>query len=643
MRRQIIVWLSTLALPVALGTLHAAADRSQADPFATWRWPSEAHHDPQRPAPPLRLPKTKPPLDYRIDARLDPSRHRISGDLTLTFKNRSRVPLRDLRLHLYLNAFANNHTRFAKTSGGVHRGHRRTTRGWIRVAGARVNGALATSKRVGDGTVIAIAPRKALPPGTRVTLHLHFEAKLPRIYARTGYAGDFLMIAQWYPKLGVLRPDGTWDCPEFHANAEFFADFARYRLRLTLPKRFIVGHTGSRRGRRVIGDLQTIDVNALWVHDLALAAWPHFVRRNLNVGGVRVHLLGVPGRDQSAREIALLRAGLLRLGRWFGAYPYPELTVVDVPAQARGADAMEYPQLFTIWFPLGAPRAIHAVDEILLHELTHQYFQGMVATNEAKEPWLDEGVTTFVSGLLLDARFGPRRSFLDLGPLIVGQGDKNQLHHAAAGDDALGVARPAATFATWRRYGGTVYGRTAAMLYTLDSLMGRRPMLLALRAYVQRHAFSHPRRPDLVAALRHATPAPKRHVVDDILGATLDGKKGLSVDLRCERDALILTHHGLSLPLWIRWRRQGDPTPHFIRVGATHAGAHDSTRPPTRDAPTVRRLPAPGLVDAALGPPGRLLLTGAPLLRRCSRRHGAWGAASRLAPLIETFLAGVSP
>ncbi len=664
MRRGTLVWLSLLALPIVVGAVHGLIDRRFASPLTEVPWPPQGPQEPATTAPRLRLPQRAPPLTYDITARLEPRSKRIKGRLRVRFANRTRAPLSELRLHLYLNAFSSDKTRFARSSGGSHRGRRAGEGGWIRVETpqlddrnsehaqptkltsrltkrqtSRLTTAL-SAKRLYDGTVLALRlpAGRAIAPGSVAALSLAFEAKLPKIYARTGHAEDLFMVAQWYPKLGVLLPDGSWHCPPFHANAEFFADFARYRLRFTLPTGFVVGHTGALTKRRVLagGREQELTLEARWVHDLALCAWPHFVERRRVVDGVALRLLTVPGRGKATRQLDLVAFGLRELGRWFGAYPYRRLTVVDLPASARGADAMEYPQLFTIWYPFGAPQAVRAVDEVLLHELTHQYFQGLVATNEVREPWLDEGLTTFVSGLLADRRFGARRSFVDLDPLAIGQVAKNQLHQASGADD-VPIARPAARFSTWRRYGSAVYGRTAALLYSVGSLIGRRRLLQGLRDYVQRYAFAHPTRAQLVAALARAAPEPTRPALAQLLQAVLDGERPYEVTLSCERDTLVLDRGELRLPLTIRWRRAkaaaGDPrgqaTTHPIEV-------------PT-SGPARLRLPAKGLLDAELGPPERLPLSVRPLTRRCSRRDGSWGAAARLTPLIQSLLGVVTP
>ena len=90
-------------------------------------------------------------------------------------------------------------------------------------------------------------------PGATLAFDVEFTAQLPRVFARTGYAGDYHLVGQWFPKLAVYEPAGMrgrraggWNCHQFHADSEFFADYGSYRVAITTPSRFIVGATGER-------------------------------------------------------------------------------------------------------------------------------------------------------------------------------------------------------------------------------------------------------------------------------------------------------------------------------------------------------------------------------------------------------------
>ena len=90
-----------------------------------------------------------------------------------------------------------------------------------------------------------------VPPHGEIALDIAFRAKLPKIFARTGYVRDYFLVGQWFPKIGVYEPagmrnrkSGGWNCHAFHANSEFYADYGNYDVTFTVPSKFVVGATG---------------------------------------------------------------------------------------------------------------------------------------------------------------------------------------------------------------------------------------------------------------------------------------------------------------------------------------------------------------------------------------------------------------
>lgn len=502
--------LLVLLIPTLFGILTTKSpltDRPLSDPYQTLTRPKFAHHR-------LKIPSSPPPLHYQIKAQLDPDRKELKGHLNLRLKNVSDKALSELRFHLYLNAFKNDDSLFMRSSRGSHRGNRFKDQGSITIIRAHSEGRALSFSTLFDETVLKVKLNTPLASDQSRSFTLTFKAKLPRIFARTGYVDDFFMIAQWYPKLGKLYSDGRFHCPPFHSHEEFFADFARFDVEITLPSRFIVGYSGQHVSSPKKDGMRTYSLSANWIHDFVIAAWPNFVEEKFTHQGIRIRLLRPPYQAGSKHKHKLLAFGLDRLGEIFGRYPYSDLTLIEVPHFASGAAAMEYPQLFTFSYPPWAKLPLYYFDEVLLHELSHQYVQGLLATNEVDEPWLDESLATYLSGALLDERYGRACSFLKLGPLCLSQRQKNQLHLLSAKDEAFG--KTAADFSSFHRYAANVYGKGANFFYRLQDLLGKEKLLSALYQYAQRNAFKHPARKDLLAAIKNQTPRDKREELNQL-------------------------------------------------------------------------------------------------------------------------------
>ena len=196
---------------------------------------------------------------------------------------------------------------------------------------------------------------RPVAPGETARVSIDFRSRLPRVFRRTGWKGDFFMVAQWFPKVGVLQETG-WNCHQFHANSEFFSDFGDYDVSIDVPARYRgkVGATGQRiEERPANGDRMLYSFRQESVHDFAWTADPgYLVRqdffREAGLDDVEITLLLQPEHaSQAERHFRAVKAALSLMGRVLGAYPYATLTVVDPPWGAHAAGGMEYPTLIT--------------------------------------------------------------------------------------------------------------------------------------------------------------------------------------------------------------------------------------------------------------------------------------------------------
>lgn len=447
---------------------------------------------------------------YELSARLDPSTHQVTGRVTIHWRNDSSAAVDHLMFHLYLNAFASDDTVFMTESGGQLRGTRFHGHGSIELQTLTVDGSDVLSGAddelvPGDHTQLRVPLPEPVAPGETRVVEANFVSTLPPVFARSGYHGDFHMVAQWFPKLATLEPDGTWSSFPYHGNGEFYADFADYTLEVDTPVGWEVGATGERVAETTRDDRVVRRFHAARVHDAAFATAPWFRERSAEYRGedgtsVQVRVLYPPGYGAAVdRHVEVTLGGLRRYGRLLGEYPYPTLTVIVPPRGADGAAGMEYPTLFVTagpwWRFGGAPMALH--DEVTAHELGHQWFQGMVATNEVRFPMLDEGLTEWITSDYLQAMHGRGSGLNSPLPRI----SSFELHRFSAfrGFPTAPPNRPAHRF---RRgtYGRAVYSRSAVVLETVARTWGRARFHRALGAYAREQRFRHPVPEDLYRA-----------------------------------------------------------------------------------------------------------------------------------------------
>jgi hypothetical protein len=457
---------------------------------------------------------------YTLVAALDPDAHTVHGEGTLKWRNTSSAKVSEVWMHLYLNAFKNERSVFLRTplNGGRGGG---PVKDWgyidLRklVLAEGPDGKPADllpgieKSRPGDPdeTDARVPLPRDVAPGETITFDMSWDDKLPSVIERTGYDGSFHMVGQWFPKIARLEADGSWAHFPFHRLSEFYADFGTFDVTLDVPQAFTIGATGPlaesrvERGRRVERHVQGD------VHDFAWTTWDKWESLGDAIEGVDVRVLHPPGYKVDAqRELATMRFMLPYFGRQYGRYPYSVLTVVHPPDTAREAGGMEYPTLITTGGPWYGPPGVRAIEFVTAHEFGHQYFYGLVATNENKWPFLDEGVNSFAEAESMAKWLGDG-SIVDIAGLSLSDSALQAVVSNTAVHDEK-VAQPAPAFITGGDYGALVYFRTGATLETLRRVYGDDAMAAALGRYTRKYRFQHPGPEALLASVEESMGPP---------------------------------------------------------------------------------------------------------------------------------------
>jgi hypothetical protein len=473
---------------------------------------------------PGNAPLSERVVAYQIEGRYDTKTHTLDATELLTYTNKTGTPLDRFPFHLYLNAFQPKSTFMTEAERNGQRDAEKGA-GWedkhfgsntvksLEIIGAgdvtqQMKFVSPDDGNVNDRTVFEIALPKPLAPGAQIQFRIHFVAKFPEVVARTGYKRDFLMAGQWFPKVGVWW-NGAWNCHQFHANTEFFADFGTFDVTLTLPAKWNVGSSGGQTGARDNEDgTQTVSFHAEDIHDFAWTASPvtKVVEDSIELRGhtVKIRMLMQPGHMATApRYMQALKGTMRRFDEWIGAYPYPQITVVDPPHGGEAAGGMEYPTLITADTTWWMPKSILEPEAVVEHEFGHQYWYGMVATNEFEDAWMDEGINQYMEAKVMDSMYGRDTSSVRSRLATLGERGVDLMSYAPMADrDPL--SRPAWGFENSGSYGAISYSKTALMMLTLESLIGEKTVMHGLREYFERYRFKHPTPEQFTAAMNEA-------------------------------------------------------------------------------------------------------------------------------------------
>lgn len=469
--------------------------------------------------------------NYSMDITLNTDNDTITGTEVLEWTNNSQVETNELWFHLYWNAFQNNKSDFLTEGrdrwGRIIAGFEKDDWGFCRIDSivllggeteeeTDLTGTFAfrqpDNNNIYDQTVFTVQLPEPVVPGETIRLRIHFFSKIPKPIHRTGVYKDSYFIAQWFPKIGVLY-EGKWNCHQFHATTNFFADYGTYDVKITLPSRMIIGATGEHTGRVDHSDgTSTHSFFQHSVHDFAWTASPDYIQVKENYEfapgkKTEITLLLQPYHKHLRKKyMQAVKHSLTYCSRFYGDYPYSTVTCVD-PAYNNRCGGMEYPTFFTggAYF-LTHPR-IPSPEGVTIHEFGHGYFYGLVGTNEFENAWMDEGFTSFLDSEVYYAAYPPPlyyQRFFNI-PVVFPE--------VTIPVESSGISRHRQTsnmdimqLFTWQfmnrsSYGANSYSKAELMLRSLKRFMGPDVFADMIKAYSTRNWFKHPRPEDFYAVV----------------------------------------------------------------------------------------------------------------------------------------------
>jgi hypothetical protein len=462
-------------------------------------------------------------VHYELDAKYDAAKHIVDATEVLTYHNLTGQALDHFPFHLYQNAFQPNSTwiREAKIAGSRDVSYEKWEAkeyGSEEIKSLEVVGEGDLTSQVqyiqpddgnkDDKTVVDVHLPKAIAPGAYVQFKIAFQTNFPETQARSGWKHDFVLGGQWFPKVGVFW-HGAWNCHQYHAFTEFFADFGVYDVKLTLPQFEVVGASGVKVGEVNNSDsTKTVSYHGDDIHDFAWTASPRYRVKEDGVfqgqmGPVQMRSLMQPAHwSQEERHENILRESLEHFESWYGPYPYKTITLVD-PESAE-AGGMEYPTFITgdtSWF---MPAGLYLPEIVIEHEFGHQYWYGMVATNEFEDAWMDEGINSYTEVKVLDSILGEKTSGINMAGATMSEREQQRLGYIGVAD-LDPIAEKAYDYYSFDSYGGVTYGKTASVLLTLESIIGEDTMAKAMRTYFMKYRFTHPTKADFLNTIQEVS------------------------------------------------------------------------------------------------------------------------------------------
>jgi len=369
-------------------------------------------------------------VNYKIDVTLNEADNTLDGYVKMDYFNNSPDTLFFIWIHLWANAYKNDKTAF--TDQVLENGSTKfyfsnsEDRGYINRLDFRVNGSTAkTEDHPRHQDIIKLILPEPLAPRTAIKIETPFHVKLPYVFSRGGHVDKTYQVTQWFPKPAVYDRKG-WHPMPYLDQGEFYSDFGNYEVQITLPEDYVVAATGElqtekerqwlknkrsaepkpkkRRSavkKKPAAEIantnsvknKTIVFKQDHVHDFAWFADQYFSIKSDTLKLPSGRVINVAAyyyannEDVWGNSIAMIKRAVLTKSKWLGEYPFNVVTVVD----GGNGGGMEYPTI-TVLESGGSEKML---DFVINHEAGHNWFQGILATNERTHPWMDEGMNTY--------------------------------------------------------------------------------------------------------------------------------------------------------------------------------------------------------------------------------------------------------
>jgi hypothetical protein len=459
---------------------------------------------------------SKPLSTYTIKAAYDEFNHAVTAKQKIKYVNNYDVPLKELKLHLYPNAFRESAkikpVRDEDFSIAYPNG---ASSGDIIINDVFVAGKKAEFNIGGeDRNVLTIKFPAALYPGASFTIEFDFILRLANTPHRLGWTDKCVNLGNWFPIACVYR-DGGFATYAYYPNGDpFYSESANFYIELTLDSDFFVAATGRNTGTKLQGKTKTLNYEALAVRDFAFVLSKEFSSVSAPAGNVMVTYFYY---DDSNPEIYLKAAidAVNTYSKLFGQYPYPHLNVVKTPFIYGG---MEYPCLIYISDKITRQESFI---EVIVHETAHQWWYSLVGNDQVRHAWMDEGLTEYTTSLFYEKNPSYNQ---DITTRIMNALQSYlvyvEMHKNVHGEVDTSMNRPSYAYKTEQEYVYMTYVKGELMFYNIRNIIGDKAFFDSLKRYFDRHKFKLAKPEDLIGAFEDSS----KKDLEGIFDAWLEGK-----------------------------------------------------------------------------------------------------------------------
>lgn len=454
-------------------------------------------------------------VDYKIEVTLDDENHILRGQETIDYKNNSKDTLRFLLFHLWANAYKDDKSTYTEheVANGDTKFYysKEEQRGFIdslefKVDNENVN--ISNFNNLED--VILVELNHPLLPNEHIEINTPFRLVIPEVFSRLGHDEQDYQISQWYPKPAVYDSKG-WHPLPYLDQGEFYSEFGRFDVSISVPQNYIVAATGNLQNesekqfltqikndttkRNIVSDKEYKTLHFIQenVHDFAWFASKEYRIEETFVtlkNGHKVQCTSYfkpKNKKKYEGSSKIIAQTITNYSKLVGNYPYDYASIVDGTLLAGGG--MEYPMITVI----GNVHDKTELQTVIVHEVGHNWFQGILGTNERDHAWMDEGMNSFYENKvvnIIDNLNTEKKE--DKIQNLTKELNGNFIYQLSAKQQQDQIINSTSAEFTSINYGGCVYYKSAALFAYLESYLGIEIFNKAMQLYFETWKYKHP-------------------------------------------------------------------------------------------------------------------------------------------------------
>ena len=452
---------------------------------------------------------------YSIDAVLS-NEYTMSAKQTVSYVNNTSANLSSVLFHLYPNAFrgsaVNKPVYESSNSKSYPNGF---SEGGIDILSVSVGASPIATKLSGeDNNILEVPLNSTLAPNSVVSIIIGFALTIPNIAHRFGYGDNTINLGNWYP-IACVYESGEFNTNPYSPNGDpFYSDIANYSVSISHPNTLIMASTGYTTESRVSGNSTNAKIEAKAVRDFAMVFSTEFRVMSDTVGDTKVSYYYY-NEDDPIKYLQTSIDAVKTFNKLFGAYPYRTLSVVKASFLHGG---MEYPNLVYV---SDSVTIESEYQNVIIHEIAHQWWYGVVGNDEVSHPWLDEGLTEFSTALFYKYNEGYVNTYAGvIGNAINAYLLFCDVYASFYGKINSNMNRCLYEYSTEPEYVYMTYVRGLLMFDSIMEAVGEKKMLKALSHYYKTCAMTNATPNDLIDCLEKSTHIHLRSLIE----SWLDGK-----------------------------------------------------------------------------------------------------------------------